>query len=123
MEENGNYDYLAIILQCSSFEELLTAIDDIGEIMESDKRLEDAYIQARENHEAIQAESSTGSWLPTEREEAPWAQPDISSTAAPRTNICSFRFIASSSFNRCVRTRKEYSPTHSLHQIKTYPSQ
>lgn len=56
MEENGNYDYLAIILQCSSFEELLTAIDDIGEIMESDKRLEDAYIQARENHEAIQAE-------------------------------------------------------------------
>ena len=42
MEENGNYDYLAIILQCSSFEELLTAIDDIGEIMESDKRLEDA---------------------------------------------------------------------------------
>ena len=56
MEENGNYDYLALILNASSLGDLLTAIDDIGEIMNSDKQLEDEYIAAREYHESIQAE-------------------------------------------------------------------
>lgn len=56
MEENGSYDYLALILNASSLGELLTAMDDIGEIMNSDKKLEDEYIAAREAHEAIQAE-------------------------------------------------------------------
>ncbi len=36
--------------------ELLTAVDDIGEIMESDRNLEDAYIEARQNTEAVVAE-------------------------------------------------------------------
>lgn len=56
MEENGSYNYFDIIMNCSSLSDLLTAIDDIGEIMESDKNLEDAYIASREATEAVKAE-------------------------------------------------------------------
>ena len=56
MEENGNYGFLALILNATSLGELLTTVDDIGEIMESDRQLEDEYIAAREEHERIQAE-------------------------------------------------------------------
>ena len=56
MEENGNESYLSMLLNSNSLGEFLTAIDDIGEIMESDKLLEDAYIAARENHERIKAD-------------------------------------------------------------------
>ena len=56
MEENGNSDYLAMLLNANSLGEFLTAIDDIGEIMESDKLLEDQYIAAREHTEQVKAE-------------------------------------------------------------------
>ena len=56
MEENGNADFLAMLLNSNSLGEFLTAIDDIGEIMESDKLLEDAYIAARENTERVKAD-------------------------------------------------------------------
>ena len=56
MEENGSTDYLSMLLEANTLGEFLTAIDDIGEIMESDKRLEDAYIAARENTERVKAE-------------------------------------------------------------------
>lgn len=56
MEENGNYGFLALVLNSSSLGELLTAMDDIGEIMESDRRLEDEYIAAREHTEEVKAE-------------------------------------------------------------------
>lgn len=56
MEENGNLGFLALILNSSDLGEMLTAADDIGEIMESDRALEDAYIAARENTEAVRAE-------------------------------------------------------------------
>ncbi len=56
MEENGSYNYLAMILRTSSLGELLTVIDDVGEIMQSDRELEDAYIAARENTQQAQAE-------------------------------------------------------------------
>lgn len=56
MEENGNLGFLALILNSSDLGEMLTAADDIGEIMESDRELEDAYIAARENTEAVRAE-------------------------------------------------------------------
>ena len=56
MEENGNYNIIAIFLNASSLGELLTAMDDIGEIMDSDKKLADEYIAARENVEAVKAE-------------------------------------------------------------------
>ena len=56
MEENGSFDFLALLLNTTSLGELLTVIDDIGEIMESDRRLEDEYIAARENTERVKAE-------------------------------------------------------------------
>ncbi|MBQ1576250.1 MAG: peptidoglycan DD-metalloendopeptidase family protein, partial [Oscillospiraceae bacterium] len=59
MEENGRGNVLAMLLQSNSLGEFLTAIDDIGEIMESDKALEDAYIAARENTEQVKAEYET----------------------------------------------------------------
>lgn len=56
MEENGGYNILAVVLQADNFGELLTAVDDMGEIMESDRALEDQYIAAREETEEIKAE-------------------------------------------------------------------
>lgn len=56
MEESGGYNILALFAGSESFGELLTAIDDMGEIMESDKRLEKAYVAAREETEEIKAE-------------------------------------------------------------------
>ena len=56
MEENGGYNILTLVFNASSFTELLTSLDDIGEIMEQDRQLEDEYIAAREAHEAVQAE-------------------------------------------------------------------
>ena len=56
MEESGNFGFLALVLNAGSLGELLTAMDDIGEIMESDRRLEDEYIAAREHTEEVKAE-------------------------------------------------------------------
>jgi len=56
MEENGELGYMAFILQATSFADLLTRIDNINEIMESDKALEEKYIAARENVQKVKAE-------------------------------------------------------------------
>lgn len=56
MEENGGYNFLAILLNSDDFSQLMSGVDDMGEIMESDRALEDAYIAARENTEAVRAE-------------------------------------------------------------------
>ena len=56
MEENGNYNVLALVLKTSDLGEFLTAMDDMGEIMQSDRELEEQYIAARENTEAVKAE-------------------------------------------------------------------
>ena len=56
MEENGGYNILAIISKSDSSSDMLTAMDDVGEIMESDRQLEDAYIAARENTESVKAD-------------------------------------------------------------------
>lgn len=56
MEEQGNYDYLVALITAESFAALLGLFDDIDEIMESDKLLEQKYIKARETHERIKAE-------------------------------------------------------------------
>ena len=56
MEESGGYNILALIINSGSFSELLTAMDDMGEIMQSDKDLEEQYIEAREETEQIKAE-------------------------------------------------------------------
>ncbi len=56
LEENGNYDLLGIILQADNLSDVLTALDDMGEIMAQDRKLEDEYIAAREAREAEQQE-------------------------------------------------------------------
>lgn len=56
MEENGTYDMLALILNASSFSDLLATLDDMDAIMESDKRLEEQYRAAREEAERVKAE-------------------------------------------------------------------
>ena len=56
MEENGGYGILTMVLRSSDLTEFLTAMDDVGEIIQSDKELEDAYRAARENTEAVKAE-------------------------------------------------------------------
>ena len=56
MEESGGFNILALIVNSQNFSELLTAMDDMGEIMESDRALQDSYIEAREETEAVKAE-------------------------------------------------------------------
>ena len=56
MEENGGYGILGMILRTSSLSEFLTAMDDVGEIMQSDKELEEAYRAARQNTEQVKAD-------------------------------------------------------------------
>ena len=58
MEESGGYGYsiLAIVFNSGSFSELLSAIDDMNEVMQSDRKLEEQYISAREETEKVKAE-------------------------------------------------------------------
>lgn len=56
MEENGELGYIAMILRVNNLRELLTAVDDAGAIMHSDRELYDDYIAAREHTEAVKAE-------------------------------------------------------------------
>lgn len=43
MEENGKYNYFAVLFSATSLSDLLSKMDDIGEIMQSDKDLENDY--------------------------------------------------------------------------------
>ena len=56
MEENGSMSYVAFALQATSFTDLISRIDNISDIMESDKALEEKYIEARETVETVKAE-------------------------------------------------------------------
>ena len=56
MEENGGFNILALILQSDDFSQLITAMDDMGEIMESDRVLQERYEEAREETEEIKAQ-------------------------------------------------------------------
>ncbi len=56
MEENGGYNILALFTNSSSFSDFLTSLDDMNCIMESDKTLEQKYVDAREETEQIMAE-------------------------------------------------------------------
>lgn len=56
MEESGGYNLMGILVNSGSFSELLTALDDMGHIMESDKQLELAYRDAREDVERVKAD-------------------------------------------------------------------
>ena len=56
MEENGRYNYLEVLFGAGSIGEFLSLMDDIGDIMRSDKELEDAYRQAVEDLKAVKKE-------------------------------------------------------------------
>ena len=56
MEENGGYNVLAVLFSADSFSGLLTAIDDYGEIMNSDVILYDQLQEARAAHQALEQE-------------------------------------------------------------------
>lgn len=56
MEESGGFNILSIIVNSENFAELLTAMDDMSEIMASDRELQEEYVAAREETEAIKAE-------------------------------------------------------------------
>ena len=56
MEESGGFNILAVIVNSQNFSQLLTAIDDMSEIMASDRELQEQYVEAREETEAVKAE-------------------------------------------------------------------
>ena len=56
MEENGGYNILALVFEAENFADLLTAFDDMGEIMQSDKQLQKQYEAARAETEEIKAQ-------------------------------------------------------------------
>ncbi len=56
MEESGRYSYFEVLLGARSIGEFLSLIDDIGDIMRSDKELENSYRQAVEDLKAVKAE-------------------------------------------------------------------
>lgn len=56
MEESGRYNYFEVLFGASSIGEFLSLIDDIGDIMKSDKELEDAYRQSVKDLKAVKAE-------------------------------------------------------------------
>lgn len=56
MEESGGYNILSLILNSESFSALLAAVDDYGDIMDSDVELYDLLQEARADHQAIERE-------------------------------------------------------------------
>lgn len=56
MEENGGFNILSLVMNSENFSEFLTALDDMGSIMESDRALEEKYVEAREETETVKAE-------------------------------------------------------------------
>ena len=56
MEENGNWSYISFIFNATSFSNLLSRIYDVLDIVTSDQHLEDEYIAAREQVQAVKAE-------------------------------------------------------------------
>ena len=56
MEENGGYNLIGLLISADNFTDLLTTLDDVGEIMESDKTLEREYRAARQDVERVKAE-------------------------------------------------------------------
>ena len=56
MEENNTLTYLAILFDADNFVDFLTRLHDINDILKYDKTLEENYIEARQEVEAVQAE-------------------------------------------------------------------
>lgn len=56
MEESGRYNYIEVLFGANSIGEFLSLIDDIGDIMKSDKELEDSYKESVVNLKEAKAE-------------------------------------------------------------------
>lgn len=56
MEESGGYNLLAVIFNAGDLSGKLSAVDDMREIMEQDRQLEEEYIASRENSEKVREE-------------------------------------------------------------------
>ncbi|MCF0138350.1 MAG: peptidoglycan DD-metalloendopeptidase family protein [Oscillospiraceae bacterium] len=56
MEENGRFGYIEVLFGAGSIGEFLSLIDDIGDIMKSDKALEQAYREAVEELKTLKSE-------------------------------------------------------------------
>ena len=56
MEESGRYNYLEVLFGANSISEFLSLIDDIGDIMKSDKQLEENYKESVVNLKAVKSE-------------------------------------------------------------------
>lgn len=56
MEESGRYNYFEVLFGANSIGEFLSLIDDIGDIMQSDKDLEESYKQSVTNLKTVKAE-------------------------------------------------------------------
>lgn len=56
MEESGRYSYIEVLFGANSIGEFLSLIDDIGDIMRSDKELENSYREAVADLKAVKAE-------------------------------------------------------------------
>ena len=56
MEENGKYSYIEVLFGANSISEFLSLIDDIGDIIKSDKELENSYRKAITDLSAVKAE-------------------------------------------------------------------
>ncbi len=59
MEETSDVSYIEVLFEASSFSDLLTRLDLVGEVMEYDEDLEAEYIAARENVETLEAQAET----------------------------------------------------------------
>ena len=56
MEESGRYSYIEVLFGANSIGEFLSLIDDIGDIMRSDKELENSYREAVAELKTVKAE-------------------------------------------------------------------
>ena len=56
MEEAGRYNYFEVLFGANSIGEFLSLIDDIGDIMKSDKELEDSYRRSVTELETVKTE-------------------------------------------------------------------
>lgn len=56
MEESGRYNYFEVLFGANSIDEFLSLIDDIGDIMQSDKELEESYKQSVTDLKTVKAE-------------------------------------------------------------------
>ena len=59
MEESGRYNYVEVLFGANSIAEFLSLIDDIGDIMRSDKQLEESYKESVTNLKEAKTEYET----------------------------------------------------------------